>query len=633
MFIRLAKTHSSKSGPCFSARLCTSVRSGSRVKQITLLNLGSNFPVPQHRWKELAHLVQSIDQRDSFLIPPDPDLLRTAQHIAAQLRQRRSEQAPQAGPQGPLATVELDSIDHGPARSVGGERLALAAFDRLRLLPSLHAAGLSDRDARIALALLTARMLHPSSELEAHAWLTHHSSILELLGLERPQPPSLSKLYRIGDRLWLARQHIEDALARQERQLFDGSGALVFYDLTNVHTFAAAGGDRQFGRSKQRRNDCTLVTLALSVDDQGFPRRSAVLPGNVSEPATLEQAVQQLERDRSPAAGPKPAVVMDAGICTQRNQDWLTQQGYRWITVRRMGRQQPPDRPPDAELALRTGRSKARAWRMEQPAPQQQQADSGEQAGAEPTEILVWSPARQAKEDAIVQAKRERFESELRKIDAGLSRKHTVKRYDRVVERVGRLKERFKRVASHYEVTVRKAPPPTRKGGPGRKRKRPQPELAAAVKWKPSAKAERSDLSSGTYMLRASQGCGGVEEVVRTYWKLSSIEQTFRFLKGEVDLRPIWHSKPERIRAHLFLGVLAYHAVHVLRRRMADDGRHWSWATIRRRLEGWVRITTTMRDVSGRLIENRQDTRPGPEAAAIAQAAGVQPRLHRRRVT
>ena len=116
---------------------------------------------------------------------------------------------------------------------------------------------------RIAAALVVARMVHPSSEHAAHTWLASSSATLELLGLERAKPLSLSKLYRTSDLLWKHREALETALAQRERSLFDTPEAIVFYDLTNVHYHGRPGGDMQFGRSKQKRSDCPLATLAL----------------------------------------------------------------------------------------------------------------------------------------------------------------------------------------------------------------------------------------------------------------------------------------------------------------------------------------------------------------------------------
>ncbi len=110
-----------------------------------------------------------------------------------------------------------------------------------------------------------------------------------------------------------------------------------------------------------------------------------------------------------------------------------------------------------------------------------------------------------------------------------------------------------------------------------------------------------------------------------------SREATFRALKTELGLRPIWHVKHSRIAAHLFLAVLAYHAVHLIRTRLKARGIRLSWDSIRTRLRPWVRMTTTIRETNGRLIVNRQDVRPPAQVAQIARAAGVEPHHHRRR--
>lgn len=613
MFIRRTKTFSKANGRGLTYRLCQSLRCGSRVRQVTLLNLGVRFDVPQQRWPELLLLLESLDAGCEPLLPADLELLGVARQLADRLRKRRLAAASE--PQrGAVATVELDSLEHSPSRSVGGERLALAALEELRFASILHDEGVSERDARIATALVIARMLHPSSEREAQAWLAARSATYELLGLDTSKPPSLTKLYRVGDQLWQRRKALEIGLLRRERTLFDGPRTIRFYDLTNVHYHGRPRGDLQFGRSKQKRSDCPLVTLALAVDEQGFPQRSEVLPGNVSEPGTLKRAIELLEQGVTDEL--RPLVVMDAGIATEANLKWLCERDYPWITVRRGSRVKPPERAADEQFSLRGG-LQAKAWRLSE-------------EGAAETEVCVWSEGRQGKEEAILKGQRQRFEKELTALHEGLSRKHCTKTYDKVVERLGRLKERYRRVASHYHIEVERAADKPAKAG--RKKARKAAPRAAAVRWRRNARGEERDAVAGTSTLRTSETGWELDKIVRTYWRLTQLEATFRSLKGELGLRPVWHTKRDRIRAHLLLAVLAYHAVHLLRRRLAAQGIHWSWQTIRRRLAGWDRITSTLRTVEGRLIENRQDTRPGAEAAAIARAAGIEPQLHRQRV-
>ena len=278
-------------------------------------------------------------------------------------------------------------------RSVGCERLALHALDQLGLQDALRAQGVSARDAAVAAALVVARMVHPSSEHAAHAWLAGSSATLELLGLERAKPLSLSKLYRTSDLLWKHREALETALAQRERSLFDTPEAIVFYDLTNVHYHGRPAGDMQFGRSKQKRSDCPLATLALALDGAGFPRCSEVLKGNVSEPGTLQAAIERLEAQQG--AGPLPTVVMDAGLSTEANLDWLRARGYPWITVQR-GRAPRPDSAPDAAFATRAGHP-VQAWRVD--------------SEGDETHLRVWSQQRQQKDEAIVARRRQRARS------------------------------------------------------------------------------------------------------------------------------------------------------------------------------------------------------------------------------
>lgn len=638
MFVRRTRTSSNPERPGYTHRLCASVRSGSQVRQITLLNLGVHFPVPQRQWPAFAALVESLLEGTEFLLPPDPALRPLAARVAQRLQDRGLAQAADPVP-GRTATVHLDSLDHQPTRSVGGERLALAALRQLRFPAILRRLGFSDRHAGVACALVLARMLHPGSERAAQAWLARRSAALELLGLDDRDPPSDNLLHRLGDRLWALREHLECALAEREGTLFNGLRTIRFYDLTNVHYHGPARDDLQFGRSKQKRSDCPLVTLAMALDEQGFPRCSEVLAGNVSEPATLQPVLRRLAR-RAGEPARKPLVVMDAGIATKANLAWLQEHDYDWITVRRGQRRAPPERAADCHFETQCGQA-AKAWQLSA-------------AGAAELEVCIWSARRQLKEDAILAGKRQRFEQELARLHAGLTRKGCTKRYDKVVERLGRLKERYKLVAGHYDIVVEgpagsakaSAGPSSARdaqrqsrggrqqaGGKPRKARKPRkPRNATAVRWQLNATGTARDERAGAYELRSSCTGWDLERVVRVYWRQTEIEATFRSLKGELGLRPVWHRKTERIRSHLFLGVLAFHGVHVLRRQLAAHGIHDSWSTIRDTLGGWERVTTTLRTVDGRLIVNRQDTRPGAQAARIARAVGVEPQLHRKRV-
>ena len=310
-----------------SVRLVESRRVGRKVQQKTLLNLGAHFAIPKAQWAELVEIIEARLAGNEFLFEPAPELTATAEAIVQRLRSREMVHAADEALMGDTANVQLDSLEMDNGRSVGCERLALEALESLHFSEALKNVGMSDRDARITMAMVIARMVHPSSERAALNWLETNSATLELLRLDTGKGLKLDKLYRLSDVLVKHHRTIEDALFARQRKLFGTGGAVIFYDLTNTHmTGPPASRLARFGRSKQKRNDCPLVTLALATDEGGFPRRSSVLPGNVSEPGTLLDALDSLATQDE--GEDKPTVIMDAGIATEDNLAELRKRGY-----------------------------------------------------------------------------------------------------------------------------------------------------------------------------------------------------------------------------------------------------------------------------------------------------------------
>ena len=139
-------------------------------------------------------------------------------------------------------------------------------------------------------------------------------------------------------------------------------------------------------------------------------------------------------------------------------------------------------------------------------------------------QLCIWSQARQEKDEAIkdeaiLAKKRERFEADLADLHKGLSKPRSTRKYDKVIERLGRLRERYALVNHHYDITVTKAPD----------------GKARAVTWKRNAAYDTHDTRAGHYVLRTSHTEWRVEDTVRTYWRLTDLEATFR------SLNPGWH--------------------------------------------------------------------------------------------
>ena len=198
------------------------------------------FPRPKAQWAELVETIEARLAGNEFLFEPAPELTATAEAIMQKLRSREMVQAADDALMGNTANVQLDSLEMDNGRSVGCERLALEALESLRFSEALKNVGMSDRDARIAMAMVIARMVHPSSERAALNWLETNSATLELLRLDTGKGLKLDKLYRLSDVLVKHHRTIEDALFARQRKLFGTGGAVIFYiQAGQVRTFQA----------------------------------------------------------------------------------------------------------------------------------------------------------------------------------------------------------------------------------------------------------------------------------------------------------------------------------------------------------------------------------------------------------
>ena len=331
MFIRRTRTRTGERGEVYySHRLVRSERSGEKVRQRTLLNLGSDFPVERRHWAVLCSRIQQLLDRQAELVPlscPE-EVERHAQRIAAQLL----NSAPSGGTGRPdLQTVDVGSLELIRPRSVGVEHVGLWAMERLGLEALLERLGFNGTQRALAMASVIARMAAPGSERASWRWLCERSALGELLGVDFERM-SMMRLYRVSDALMAQRAAIEAQLFDRATDLFGLRSTVTLYDLTN--TFfegeAAAQSKARRGHSKEKRGDCPLLTLGLVLDGSGFVRRSEVFSGAVNEDKTLASMLEAL------GAPSDALVVMDAGIATEANIAWLRENGYRYLAVREL---------------------------------------------------------------------------------------------------------------------------------------------------------------------------------------------------------------------------------------------------------------------------------------------------------
>lgn len=595
MFIRRTQTRNTSSGERYHThRLVRSERVGGKVKQLTLLNLGRHFDADQAYWPTLCARIEALLGGQAALTGLDypASIERHAQRITAQLiaRGKPSEGSATAEPstERDVQTVDMNSMELVRPRSVGVEAAALWAMERVDFQGLLKTLGFTGPQRAAALGSIIGRMAAPGSELATYAWLGERSALGELLDVDF-EAASLSSLYRISDRLLASKAALEMALFERVQELFGLSTTVTLYDLTNTYFEGemAANPKARRGHSKEKRSDCPLITLGMVLDGSGFVRRSEVFDGNVSEGQTLEQMLSGLN---APAAA---LVVMDRGIATEANLQWLRHNGYRYLVVsRERGRRFDPDQ------ARTIHNASGECLHLEK-----QLSEDGEEV-----RLYCHSERRADKEKAINARFVKRFEGELEKIAAGLGKPRTTKRIDKLWERIGRLKTKSRGIGQHYEIELIA----DEKG-----------ENAVALNYRQRPLAGSALTHPGVYCLRSSETDWDEEKLWRTYSMLTDLEAVFRSLKSELGLRPVFHHKADRADGHLFITVLAYQFVQIIRRHLRMHNITASWPILRHWLGGQVRVTAVFQRPDGHALHLRKATRPEGRHLEICQALGM----------
>jgi len=592
MFIRQTKTRSNTSGESyFTYRIVESRRVGKKVSQHTLLNLGSNFDLPKEVWPELCTRITQLLKSEAPLFEVDASIEQTAQHIYSQILARRGElDSLEEQKDQDFQEVDVNSIKQINPRTVGAEHVSLEALKELGIPEILEKAGFSGRQQAEALGNIVGRMCAPRSENATMKWLQERSALGELLKYDFDSM-SIMQLYRASDRLLKKKDFIEDEVFKQVQNIFNFAPTITLYDLTNTYMEgeATANPKAKRGKSKEKRKDCPLVTLGLMLDGSGFIRRSKIFEGNVVEGETLKEMLLELN---APEGG---LVIMDAGIATKKNLEWLISNKFNYLVV---SRERKRDIDMEATKVIESaGGAEIHLHRQD-----------GEYEGE--IKIACWSEQRAGKDESINERFRKKYEEELKKISDGLQKPRYTKKPDAINQRIGRLKERCSRVSAHYqlEIEVDKSK-----------------DIVTSLKWRYEPVENTKQTNPGVYKLRTTLTDWSDETLWRTYTMLTDLESVFRSLKSELGMRPVYHQTGERCDGHLFITVLAYQAVQVIRRKLKDSGINESWASLRDILGTQIRITATFEQRDGKILHVRQASQPEEKLKNIYKKLRIAP--------
>jgi transposase len=521
-----------------------------------------------------------------------------ARQITGRGEQRELFEASAAGESS--AKVRLDRIRLERGRSFGDVWLGWTLWQALRLdtvCEELLPRGREEVSwARMAAVLVLARLCEPSSELHiAEDWY-RRTALEDLLALPAERVND-DRLYRALDHLLPHKEAIERHLVKRLGELFDLSYDLLLYDVTSTYFEGQAAGNSLAarGHSRDHRPDCKQVCIALVVTREGMPLGYEVFAGNRVDVTTVEEIVETMEARYGIA---ERVWVMDRGMTSAENVEWLQQTGRRYL----IGTTKSELRRFGHEIA------ETRDWQAVRDGVEAKLCRGPE--GLE-TFVLCRSADRREKEKAMHERFAKRIEARLESLGRRLE--HARRRLDRETtgRQIGRILGQNTRAAGRYQIQL--LDDATRTSG-------------LRLVWTTNtAWDEWARQSEGTYLLRTNVSEWTSEELWRTYVQLTEAEAAFRIHKSDLSIRPIWHQKAERVQAHILVCFLAYVLWKTLEQWQRRAGLGNSPRTI---LEEIGRIQSTdvvlpLADETNRELRLRCIVRPDKPQAMLLDRLGL----------
>jgi len=490
-------------------------------------------------------------------------------------------------------TVDMATLRNKDGREIGAEWLCQQAFNQLGIGNFLRQAGWDEDRVALATTHIISRAVYPASELKTVSFIRENSAVGELTGFNKDLVTK-DLLYGISHKLYALKAPLEQHLSRRTNELFDLEDKIILYDLTNTYFEGRMAGSKiaKFGRSKEKRNDARIVVLAMVINREGFLKYSNIHEGNMADCKTLGTMVDTISSQTS-FSGRKPIVVIDAGIATEENIAMLKGKGYDYMCISRSSLKEYRADTSATPVLIKDKRDqpiellKVRA------------------AGDDDQYLWVRSHAKALKEHCMNGLLAQRFEEGIQSIGEGIAKKGGTKKLNKVYERLGRLKQKYPSVHSYYEITINDDGHDTATG------------ISCRHKT-----GEDPDRQAGIYFLRTS--LKGNDETIlwSIYNTIREIEYTYRVLKTDLDLRPIYHKTDGATMAHLHLGILAYWLVATIRYQLKQQGEHSDWREIVRTMNTQKCVTTSIVNIKNETISIRQCTEPTMRAKRLYDILG-----------
>ncbi len=601
MYIRKSKRkHGGK--VYISHSLVESYRTEKGPRQRTICSLGDLKARSRKNWLKLIHKVEDelVGQKDWLEGEEDREVDAIVQGVetvrATLIRQGAGK--PQKS-QDDVVGVHLDGVRTEQHREAGAVHVGYRFWKRLELDSILAEVGLNKRSRELTCVMTMNRLIAPKSEHAMPDWI-RRTALADILQVDFDDLAD-DALYRNLDRLHPNRAAIESALVERERNLFNLEQTVFLYDLTSTYFEGQALGNPKAkrGYSRDKRPDCKQVVVGLVINHDGFPLAHEIFEGNRQDRTTVKEMLELLDERVGLVQG--QTVVVDRGMAFDENLTEIRARGLHYLVAAR----QPERDQWLEEFEELAGFDEV----IRKPSPRNPYQKKSQvrvkmkRTEAEETHVLCISSERIEKDRAIRKKQEKRVLADLDKLAKRIEQGRLVKA-EKVSEAIGRLKERYPRVARYYKMTYEQ----------GERR------LTYELDEEKHARAEQLD---GSYLLKSDRDDLSAEDAWRIYILLTRVENAFRNMKSPLAERPIYHQLEHRVETHIFLCVLAYHLLVAIEKTLLDRGVHSSWGSVREVLSTHQVCTIVLPTDDGRVLRIRKGSTPEPEHTELYELLGI----------
>ena len=520
-------------------------------------------------------LSNRLERKATFFEETDQEALAIAEQYWQEMVSKKKIDVTDQAFEQSKRLVDIATLKHKDAREVGAEWMCYQALEQLQLKEKLEYLGWEEEDIQLALTQIISRAIYPFSENRTTRWIKENSAICEVTGYPIDKTTK-DKLYKSALGLYKIKDNLESHLSKKTNELFDLQDKIYLYDLTNTYF-------------EGRKVKSKLVVLALVVNVEGFIKYSNIFEGNTADNTTLPHIIDNL---RSQTSEEKRAVVIiDAGIATQENLELIKAKGYDYVCV---SRSKIKDYTINKDGAVRHLMTKENQLITLQKIEKKDDTDYI---------LKVKSTGKQAKERSMKSKFEDRFLEEIKKIASSITKKHAVKKADKVNQRIGRAIEKYPSAAKFYNIEVEV-----------------KNEIVTKIQYTKKKTSELDDQELGAYFIKTNLNTEDELSLWTIYNSIREIESTFRCLKTNLDLRPIYHKNDDATMAHLHLGILAYWLVNTIRHQLKQQKINHNWQEIIRITNTQKVITTSGQNKDNEIIYVRRCTEPNEKVKQIYKA-------------